>query len=567
MRWGASDRLFLFSLALLAGFLVLPAASRAAAPASTPETLTAFIAEMGWERRPGLAVGVYQTGRPVYLGAWGMADLEQNRPVTPGTVFNAASVSKHFTAFAVLLLARDGKLTLDDDVRTYLPYVPDFGETITVRHLIYHTSGLREIGNLFLMAGHSQEGYLRQAHVINLVERQQALNFVPGTDHLYSNTNYALLAEIVRAASGQSFRQFVEERIFRPLGMTQSFIRDDVHDLIPARASSYSCDEANGWRNAIDSDEIVGSTNLFTTAEDLLKWAANLVEPKVGGPALIEEFLRTGTIDDGTPIGYGFGLHPGASLGYETIGHGGATAGYRSEFTYFPEKELAVVFLQNSDRDVSKVLEEIVRIRLEPRETVSAVPDRAPFTREQLDALTGDYLGAFGPMMSLSVSKEGLEVHAGGQSEAERLVTRVDGTFDFGDQWRAWHNFYRPVRDDEGAVIALHENKGGGARPLLYRRVTAIQAADAPLEDFAGEWRSSELDTTYTLAVEDGRLAVHALWLPEPIRLWPTVTDQFDSSSWWLRTLAFDRDASGRPVTFRLHAGRVRNILFERVER
>jgi len=276
---------------------------------------------------PGLAVGVYQRGVSVLLRGYGTAILEHSIPITPQTMFHAASVSKQFTACAVALLALEGRLDLDDDIRTMLPFVPDFGRRITVRHLVHHTSGLRDQWALFGLGGQDIDNRLRQQQILNMVARQSDLNFEPGTDFLYSNTGYTLLAEVVRVVSGQTLREFTRERMFHPLGIARTFFHDDVTEIVPGAALSYVQGKGSAWRRALLNYDNVGATGLVTTAEDLLKWAGNFARPVVGGRALVEQVITPGALHDGTAINYGFGLMRDQYAGHEAVVVGGIEGG------------------------------------------------------------------------------------------------------------------------------------------------------------------------------------------------------------------------------------------------
>jgi CubicO group peptidase (beta-lactamase class C family) len=547
--------------------LLLALAECSPAGATPRDTVDMALARTDWANRPGLVVGVHHRGERVYLAARGRADLEQGTVLTPLSVFNIASVSKHLTAFAALLLEREGRLRLDEDVRTYLPWLPDFGHKITVRHLILHTSGLREEGNLFIMAGRTEEDYRRHAQVLSLTAAQTALNFPPGTDHLYTNTNYVLLAQIVANVSGRSFREFARERIFVPLGMTRTFFRDDVREVVPGKANSYAQGSgAQHWRGQVDNDDLLGSSNLFTTAEDMLRWAANFSQPRVGDAALIERFLQMGSLDDGTPLDYGYGLMPARYAGRDAVVHGGKTAEFEADFTYLPREDFAVVTLRNSAGDTQQLVEEIVKAYLGDVGGEPLVPPRAQLGAGELDALEGDYLAPYNSMISLRRSGNALLYTASGSPpQAHSLVPRRDGTLDLGDELRAWKIFFTPQPAEGGEVKSFIASLGGGRRSVQYERVTRVgPPTDHELRELAGSYRSAELDVTYRLTVEQGRLVVRSLWLAEGIVLRPMLQDQFDSESWWLRTLEFVRDAKGIPTGFLIHAGRVRNVAFER---
>ena len=263
-----------------------------------------------WDKwdSPGAALAVIKDGSIIYKRGYGSANLEYNIAITPSTIFHVASVSKQFTAFAITMLAQEGKLALDDDVRKYLTEVPDFGKTITIRHLIHHTSGLRDQWELLAMAGWRLDDVITKQHILKMVRHQKELNFEPGEEYLYCNTGYTLLAEIVERVSGQSFREYTEANIFKPLGMTNTHFHDDHEMIVKNRAYSYAPDKDSGFRKSVLSFANVGATSLFTTVEDLAKWIQNFDDGRVGGAAVIEQMHERGILNNGGKLNYAFGL-------------------------------------------------------------------------------------------------------------------------------------------------------------------------------------------------------------------------------------------------------------------
>jgi CubicO group peptidase (beta-lactamase class C family) len=297
---------------------------------------------------PGCALGVSRNGAVVYERGYGMANLETGTPIQPSSIFHVASVAKPFTATAVMLLARDGKLSVDDDIRKYVPEIPDYGTPITIRHLLTHTSGLRDQWELIgLSRGRFEEDRITEADVMDIVVRQKALNFTPGTERVYSNTGFTLLAVIVKRVAGTSLRDFADERVFKPLGMARTHFHDDYTMLVPGRTSAYA-PRAGGWRVSIPNFDVYGATNLFTTVGDLLKWEANFERPVVGDRAMFDQMETPGRLSNGEPTGYGFGLGIGRYRGARLIEHDGADAGYRSYVGRFPDQGLAVAVLCNA---------------------------------------------------------------------------------------------------------------------------------------------------------------------------------------------------------------------------
>lgn len=250
---------------------------------------------------PGAAVAVVKDGKIIFKKGYGLANLEYDIPVTPATIFHIASVSKQFTVFSILLLEKEGRLSLDDDIRKYIPEVPDFGRKITLRHLANHTSGLRDQWNLLAMGGWRLDDVITKDHVLKLVSKQKDLNFEPGAEYSYSNTGFTLLAEVVARVSGKSFAEFTEERIFEPLGMDNTLFYDDHEKIVKNRAYSYHTD-STGYKKSVLSYANVGATSLFTTVEDLSLWAMNFSNPKVGDTTIFNKMNTPAVLNDGKKI-------------------------------------------------------------------------------------------------------------------------------------------------------------------------------------------------------------------------------------------------------------------------
>ncbi|HEX9955616.1 MAG TPA: serine hydrolase domain-containing protein, partial [Fibrella sp.] len=300
--------------------------------------------------KPGAAVGVVYRGKLIYAKGFGEADLETGAPIGPETIFHVASVSKQFTAYAIVLLAQKGKLSLDDDIRKYLPEVPDFGKTITIRHLIHHTSGLRDQWNLLAMAGWQLDDVITKEHVFNLVTRQKELNFEPGSAFTYCNTGYTLLAEIVARVSKQSFPSYMQEHVFKPLGMKNTLFYDDDERIVKGRAYSFHKSDGadpNAYKKSVLSYANVGATSLFTTVTDLAHWIGNFQSPVIGDKATMTQMLERGRLTKGDTLPYAFALMHGKHKGRAYYGHNGGDAGFRSFLCYFPKEEYGFIVLSN----------------------------------------------------------------------------------------------------------------------------------------------------------------------------------------------------------------------------
>ena len=509
---------------------------------------------------PGCAVAVLQGGATVFAKGYGMASLEHDAPITPNTPFYAASVSKQFTAFAVAMLAQQGKLSLDDDIRKWIPEVPDFGKTITVRHLIHHTSGLRDYFGLLEMTGWSSDGPLTEARFLDLVSRQKSLNFDPGARHLYSNTGYVLLSILVKRVSGQSLREFTDAAIFAPLGMTNSHFRDDHSTLVKNRALAYS-PRQGGWRLDVPGFDVVGDGGLFTTVEDLAKWARNSDDRVVGGTDLAALVLTRGRLNSGDSIPYAFGLSHDVYRGLAVIEHGGAYGGYRTHLLRFPGQRVAVATLCNSSTaNAAGLGYQVAAVYLGDRLAAAA-------TRS-----TPGVASAGEPAVRLS--REQLVRYAGAFWDANaEVLTRIE--------WRdsalaivGTPNLLVPVSENRfrssrgpGAVAFFTEPDGSlrletiapSGEKTVQRRMPAPRLDATTLGEYVSSYFSDELDATWRIEVKGGGVIVRRRTLPDQ-PLQPVFLDAFLSPGGVLR---FVRGADGRVTGFILGGGRVRGFRFQ----
>ena len=308
----------------------------------------AIFAEWNREDSPGCALGVIREGRFIYQKGYGAANLDWDIPITTSTVFYAGSVSKQFTAASVALLARDGELSLEDDIRTHLPEMPEYPAPVTVRHLIHHTSGVRDLYAVMDLAGLRVADVLSDEEALKLLARQRSLNFEPGAEYLYSNGGYFLLSEIVERASGKSLHDYASERIFAPLEMTDSHFHDDASHIVERRAMSYAPDGEGGFeQNYLGNFDKVGAGGLYTTVNDLLAWDENFYENRIGGNGFTEFLLEPGVLNDGEKLDYAFGIRDTEYQGLRMVAHAGSMMGFRADFIRFPEQRFSVACLCN----------------------------------------------------------------------------------------------------------------------------------------------------------------------------------------------------------------------------
>lgn len=331
----------------------------------------------------GVAVAIVKDGKVVFKKGYGMANLEYGVPVTTKTVFNIASVSKQFTAFAIYLLEKQGKLSLEDDVRKYIAEVPDFGKTVKIKHLLGHTSGIKDQWSLLTLAGWRMDDVMTTPQILRLISRQKELNFEPGSKYLYSNSGYTLAAEIVKRVSGQTFSEFMKKNIFERLEMNDTQFYDDYERIVKNRAESYEL-ESGVYKKKDLHLSADGATNLLTTVEDMAKWALNFEKPKVGDADLIRRFnepslLNNGekvvyTVVDGVDLYHAKGQNVGTHRGVKRLSFGGHQAAFRSSFWRFPDQRTAIIFLSNDEyfgqiTEIGQVIELYLKNDLQPQKT------------------------------------------------------------------------------------------------------------------------------------------------------------------------------------------------------
>ena len=431
-----------------------------------------------WDRTdsPGCALGVYWNGRIDYARGYGMANLELGVALSPQSVFDIGSTSKQFTAISIMLLARDGKLSLDDDIRKYIPELPDYGKTITIRHILTHTSGIRDYLTLWALAGVDDADLTTDQDALDLLSRQRELNFAPGDQWLYSNSGFFLASIIVKRVSGKTLAQFAAERIFAPLGMSHTRFNDDHMSVIANRATGYAPrDSGAGWATAMSNFEQTGDGAVQTSIEDMQRWDENFYTGTVGGAETIAAMQKTATLNDGRKQTYALGLMVDQYRGLHTVSHGGAWAGYRAELLRFPEQHLSVACLCNLARtNPSQLARRVAEVYLGDKMT--------PATEASMTA-------------------------------AGRAPTSSVGSW---------------------------------------------QPTAAELSRYAGRYDSPELETSYRLTVDDGKLMLHRR-RSAPVALTPTTTDSFTAEG---ITYRFVRE-KGRVTAFLVDAGRTKNLRFE----
>jgi CubicO group peptidase (beta-lactamase class C family) len=512
----------------------------------SPATIAdSVFAQWNSTHTPGCAVGVAREGKVLLTRAYGMADLESGRPNTPETIFESGSVAKQFTATAVVLLALDGKLDLDDPVRKYIPELPDYGQPLTIRNLLTHTSGLREWSNLVALQGWPRGTRVHtQEDLFNVVVAQKALNYPVGKYYSYTNSGFALLFTIVERVSGKSFQEFSQERIFGPLGMTHTQWRDDFTRLVPGRAQAYAR-EQDGWHLEMPFENVVGPGGLLSTVGDWLIWNEALTN-KTLGAAWVDSLSRQMVLNNGRQIQYALGLMFREYRGLREISHSGSTAGYRTYLARYPDRGLSIAVMCNMAQGNAGAYLHAMADAL-----ITDFPQVPGLETTAVDpAALPRYGGIYRSDRThepLTVSPEmlaSLRALPGGWFFMPRGGTRVH--FDLGANGTP-----------SGLRLAQVDGDTVG---YVFAAATAWAPTPQQLTAFEGHYRSDELGVTYevkvkgdTLTLGDGR----GRFLP----LRPTYPGAFEARS---MAVWFERDRRGRVTSAHMGSGRLWDLVLPR---
>ena len=510
-----------------------------------------------WDRpgSPGCAVGVGQHGKVIYTQAYGMANLEYGVRNRPDTIFESGSVAKQFTASAIALLVQDGKLSLADPVRKYVPELPDFGVSMTIQHFLNHTSGIRSQWPLLSLAGRPPgEAVHTIDEILELMSRQKELNFKPGDEFLYNNTAFTLLGVIVQRVAGKPFTQFTQERLFGPLGMTRTRWRDDFTAIVENRATAYRVARDGSFHTNMSFTNVYGNGGLLTTVGDLLIWNENLDTPRVGGRAMVDQIQTRGRLNDGFLNEYAQGLFVTDHRGVREISHGGSTAGYQTFLGRFPDEHLSVAVLCNtSGTNPAGYAHQVADLFLGAKLKDIVKPVAVPVAPDVLQKLAGVYREPRSDaVIRLVYDAEKKTLSAGGGA----LVPTGPASFSNQTGTRTF-NVERP---DAPAPTRLIDSDGR-SKPVTWVAEAPFAPSPEQLAVLVGDYYSDELDITYRVRVENGSLVVR--FRPaNRVPLSPVFIDAFDGEG---NIVRFTRDtSSGRVDGLRIYAGRVRHLRFVR---
>lgn len=535
-------------------------AQAATAPsASINARIDALFAEWDSTMKPGCAVAVSRNGVVLHERGYGMANLEHGVPNRPDTVFHIASVSKQFTAAAIALLILEGKLSPDDPIRRHLPEMPAFDVPITLADLIHHSSGLHDYSYALSRSGWRWwQDRVTTEDAMRVIVRQQRLLFAPGSRYHYSNTNYLLLARIVERVSGQPLGHFTAERIFKPLDMESSRFQDDFSAIVPGFAAGYA-PSGEGFVTSLTQFSFVGSSTLLTSVRDLMAWERNFHGGQVGGQALIDLMLTPGTLTDGTPNRYAYGVVVGEYRGMRVVEHSGSDAGYVAHLLRLPEQRLSVAVLCNTNAVDAKALAQQtaeVSLGLAPQKPARGVPAgvspvAVALPERALKAKVGRYSNLETEQALAIQLGDGRLYAVFGNEQLELTPLGVDR---FSLRKGRWELAFAP--GDRPAQITLHDRYQG---PSVLQRVDDYDPDAAELQAYVGRYSSPDLLAPFRLDIVDGRPLLRTL--KSETVLMPITPDFFAAGPFNVR---FRRDDAGRILGFRY--GRSNEVVFDFVK-
>lgn len=505
-----------------------------------------------WDRKdyPGCAVAVSRDGHQFFSAAYGMADLEHNVANTPSTIFEAGSVSKQFVSAAIVLLKLEGELSLDDDIRDYLPDVPDFGETITVRHLLTHTSGLRDWGSVAAISGWGRSSRTHNHdHVIDIISRQSRLNFDPGEFYSYSNSGYNLAVLIVEEIIDGSFAEFSKEHIFKPLGMNNTEWRDDYRRVVEGRSSAYTAIDSDSVRINRPIEHIHGNGGLLTTVGDLNIWNEAMATGRLAGEEFVEIMHAMPQLNNGRTSHYALGVREGTHNGLSYISHTGATSGYRAFLRRYPDHHVSVAILCNvTNASPGSLGNQVSEVFLEDEavDVEEAEPEGVEIATAELETYAGIYKNPLnGNATHLKVENDTLKTDNG-----TVLTPKSQNEFRIGTSDRHY------IFEEDGNIQITVEGYDEGT----LERVEEFNPSGDELAAFEGTYYSYDAETRLKIEAGEDKLIIHRR--PDStFEVEPVYTDAFNGGFGMLR---FHRNNGGEVEQLSLGRGRVYDMRFDK---
>jgi CubicO group peptidase (beta-lactamase class C family) len=518
---------------------------------------------------PGAAVMVKKNGEVYFRKSYGMANLTHGIPMDENTVHNIGSTSKHFLTFGLLLLQEEGILSLEEDVREYIPELPQFDHTVTLRHLVNHTSGYREYINLLAMSGRNVSTELDIEKIIEIVQRQPELQNVPGSEFNYNNTGYALMTEVINRVTGAPFPEWMKRNVFEPLEMHHTTVRASPSQIIQNRSAGYAPGTDGRFSEVTDLGGAAGAGGIHSTMGDLAKWIKNLNTPTLGTSSMIEEMTTPYELNDGSFTQYGLGLFSEEYKGVPYFHHGGADMAHRSMLMVFPGIEAAIVTQSNHAAYSFAITNQIADLFLEeyfetgeesdePDDEITDTVEETEFEYDigNFDLLAGRYELSVMPGFVLTFARDGDRIYTQATNQPEvNLTATSDSTFTLVGV--AASVTFHLNEDATADSLTLHQNGNHIARKIEFTLETD------QMTEYAGRYYSEEIETLYTVLLKDDGLFLRNYQMVDDLELSASSADIF-GSGFPLTSVHFVRNENGEITGFKASSGRTRDVLFER---
>jgi len=534
-----------------------------AVPEATAKKIDSLFKQWDNPKSPGCAIGIVRNDSLIYAKSYGMANLENSVPITTQTIFEMGSVSKQFTAYTIMLLAQQGKLSIDDDIHKYLSWIPDFEKKITVSNLLYHTSGIRDYDYLLNIVGTAPEDLITREHIIKVLSKQQSLNFDPGGQYMYSNSGYFLLGEIVRSVTGKSLRRFTDSAVFKPLGMNNTHFHDDYTEVVPNRAYPYMQADKMGIVNS----SAVGAKGLFTNIDDMSKWAIDFLNNKSDRHLIIEQMMQSGKLNNGKETGVGSGLQTDEFSGLKVYFHPGRYNGYSNLVAYIPQTKMAFFIFSNMGNiDVFDKTYEVAGL---------FIKDRSPEQTKTPIKLRGDSI-----ITDTASAKKflGPYVIDDGEHAVFKLKNKKFYYANYGTDFllirTARDSFYFPMQPvgikfafkiKNAHDITVSQTWPDGRSRVMRKQDPFNMPTDKQLMPYTGKYYCSELACSYSIILKGHQLLLTNAKYPDSPLVFYSQTRMINTLD-WMKSLDFTKDKKGKIIGFDVNYDLIQDLRFKKVE-
>ncbi|GAB2702691.1 serine hydrolase domain-containing protein [Aliiglaciecola aliphaticivorans] len=537
-----------------------------AIPEDPDKRLEQLLSPYDKEATPGGIIGVFEKGQTTHVHSAGMANIAHGVAFTPDMPTNIGSVSKQFTGMAMLLLEQQGKLSLDDNLRQYFPELPDFSADITIRNLLTHTSGLREIFDFLGMRGWTGEEFIDKHQAIEIVKKQAKLQSAPGEKMNYNNTGFILMALLVERVSGQPFSDWMQANIFEPLHMKNTYVRRDPGHIIPNAVQGYDNDK-NGFREAGDLYSAPGAGGIYTTVADMAKWSQNYITGELGGKELITKLTTPGVLNNGEPQTYALGLGVEDYKGLLRYEHGGADMAHYTNYAFFPKLEKGVFLNTNNTAFNMAMWNQVVDLffgkdftesskEIDNQEDISSLSLSPEYLAQLAGKFKSELLG-----MTVEIMASDLQLKmVFDDSNAMPMIALSETEFAVSD---GQFNVRYSMKNEKISGISI--KPGLSSDRYEFTKLDIFEPTKKQLADYTGKYFSNELEVLYTIGMnEEDSLTLKLYNLPE-LTLVPSEPDVFSETTTIYSDLSFIRDASGKVTGISLSNGRTQDVMFERM--